>query len=101
MNAPLLTEPADHAVVHNPEAQQFEVRLNGSLAVCVYHLQDGVLDIHHTEVPAALNGRGLAGKLVAASLVWAREQGLQVRPTCSYAAGYMAKHAETQDLLVR
>ena len=99
MNAPLLTEPADMAVVHNPEAQQFEVRLNGSLAVCVYRRQGDVLDIHHTEVPEALGGRGLAGSLVAATLTWAREQGLKVRPSCSYAAAYMARRPETQDLL--
>jgi hypothetical protein len=60
-----------------------------------------VLDIHHTEVPEALGGRGLAGLLVAATLAWAREQGLKVRPSCSYAAAYMAKRAETQDLLAR
>jgi predicted GNAT family acetyltransferase len=98
MNAP---QPADTTVVHNPAAQQFEVALNGLLAVCVYHQAGSVLNIHHTEVPEALGGRGLAGTLVAATLAWAREQGLKVQPSCSYAAGYMAKRPETHDLLAR
>jgi predicted GNAT family acetyltransferase len=98
MNAPL---PAEIAVVHNPDAQQFEVRLGSALAVCAYDRHGGVLDIHHTEVPEALGGRGLAGVLMAATLAWAREQGLRVRPSCSYAASYMAKRPETQDLLAR
>jgi predicted GNAT family acetyltransferase len=96
MNAPL---PAEIAVVHNPDAQQFEVRLGSELAVCAYNRHADVLDIHHTEVPEALGGRGLAGLLVAATLAWARKQGLRVRPTCSYAAGYMARRPETRDLL--
>lgn len=96
MNAP---QPAAIAVVHNPAAQQFEAHLNGALAVCAYARAGNVLDIHHTEVPETLAGRGLAGTLVAATLRWAREQGLKVRPSCSYAASYMAKRPETQDLL--
>lgn len=96
MNAP---QPADTTVVHNPAAQQFEVQLNGMLAVCAYRREDSVLNIHHTEVPEALGGRGLAGLLVAAALVWAREQGLYVQPSCSYAALYMTKRPETQALL--
>lgn len=97
MSAP---SPTDIAVVHNPGAHRFEVQLNGALAVCAYHLAGGVLDIHHTEVPEALGGRGLAALLVAATLAWAREQGLKVRPSCSYASAYMAKRPETQDLRV-
>lgn len=58
-----------------------------------------MLVVHHTEVPPALRGHGLAGELVQAVLDWARAQGLRVRPTCSYVAAYMQRHAETQDLL--
>ncbi len=86
-------------VVHNAARHRFEVSIDGATALSAYDLQGGVLDIHHTEVPEALGGRGLAGTLVAATLVWAREQGLKVRATCSYAASYMAKRPETQDLL--
>jgi predicted GNAT family acetyltransferase len=99
MNTPTAQPPAE--VVHNAARHQFEITIDGGTALSAYHLQDGVLELHHTEVPAALGGRGLAALLVAATLAWAREQGLQVRPTCSYAAAYMAKRAETQDLLVR
>jgi predicted GNAT family acetyltransferase len=92
-------QPPAITVVHSFAAQQFEVQLNGALAVCVYRLEDGLLDIEHTEVPEALAGRGLAGTLVAAALAWARAQGLRVRATCSYARSYLHKHPETRDLL--
>ena len=58
-----------------------------------------MLVLHHTEVPAALQGQGVAAALVQAALAWARAEGLRVRPVCSYVAAYMKRHPETQDLL--
>ena len=55
--------------------------------------------LHDTEVPPALQGQGLAAELLHAVLIWARAEGLRVRPTCSYIAAYMRRHPETQDLL--
>ena len=64
-----------------------------------YRRLGDVLVLHHTEVPRALQGQGLAAELVQAVLDWARTAGLRVRPTCSYVAAYMRRHPETQDLL--
>ena len=86
-------------VTHNPAASRFEARPGGHLAECSYQRQGDLLVLNHTEVPRALQGQGVAAALVAAALAWAREQGLQVRPVCSYVAAYMQRHPETQDLL--
>jgi hypothetical protein len=95
--------PMGLAVTHHPDAGCFEARVDTPagerMAVCSYRLQGPVLVLHHTEVPPALQGQGVAAQLVATALAWAREQGLRVRPTCSYVAAYMRRHAETQDLL--
>ncbi len=88
-------------VVHNTAAQRFEAGQGASLAECAYIRQGDVLVLHHTEVPPALQGLGLAALLVQAALDWARANGLRVRPTCSYVASYMKRHPETQDLLVQ
>jgi predicted GNAT family acetyltransferase len=53
----------------------------------------------HTEVPAELEGRGIASRLVAAAFAYAREQGLTVVPVCSYVRSYMRRHPETASLL--
>ena len=89
---------------HQAEAHRFVVQTPQGLAVCSYRREhdapgQDVLVLHHTEVPAALQGRGIAAALVAAALAWARSEGLRVRPTCSYVAAYMQRHPETQDLL--
>ncbi len=86
-------------VIHSPQADRFEARVQGQLALCSYRRQGGVLVLHHTEVPAAWQGQGVAAALVQAALDWARAQGLKVRPTCSYVAAYMRRHPQTQDLL--
>ena len=87
------------SITHNEAAQRFEAAPDGHLAVCDYRRQGNTLVLHHTEVPQALQGQGVAALLVQATLDWAREQGLRVRPTCSYVATYMQRHAQTQDLL--
>ena len=86
-------------VTHHPQASRFEAATPAGLAVCSYRRQGNVLVLHHTEVPPVLQGQGVAAELVAATLAWAREQGLRVRPRCSYVASYMRRHPQTQDLL--
>ncbi|KPF51249.1 hypothetical protein IP87_08970 [beta proteobacterium AAP121] len=86
-------------VQHQPEASRFVVNTPQGLALCSYHREGGTLVLPHTLVPPALEGRGIAAALVKEALAWARQEGLRVRPTCSYVAAYMQRHPETQDLL--
>lgn len=97
--APASSPDTPLPVLHQPENQRFAIATAHGLAVCSYRRDAGVLVLHHTEVPPALEGRGIAAALVAAALAWARSEGLRVRPVCSYVAGYMRRHPETQDLL--
>ncbi len=87
-------------IVHNRAAQRFEVQAGSALALCDYRLQGKTATFHHTQVPQALQGRGIAGELVAHALQWARTEGLAVRPSCSYVAAYIRRHPEFADLLV-
>jgi uncharacterized protein len=89
------------AIAHQPEQQRFVWvdTPTGLESVCEYRLTGDTMAFTHTEVPGALAGRGIAAALVEAALAYAREQGLKVRPLCSYVARYMQRHTETQDLL--
>jgi hypothetical protein len=69
------------------------------VSVCEYRLVDGVMLMTHTEVPAALEGRGIAAALVRAALTHAERERLKVRPLCSYVSMYMRRHPETLSLL--
>ena len=85
--------------MHQPEAARFVVETPQGLALCSYRREAGILVLPHTLVPPALEGRGIAAALVKEALAWARQEGLRVRPTCSYVAAYMRRHPQTQDLL--
>jgi len=85
---------------HNAAARRFETTVDGALARADYQLGGGVMRMYHTEVPPALEGRGIAGALVKAALAHARAEGLKVEPACGYVRAYMKRHPETHDLLV-
>ena len=87
------------SAVHQPERQRFIVTVDGGVSVLDYRLVGTAVHILHTEVPPALQGRGLAAALVQAALAHARSQGWRVRPVCSYVQAYMQRHPETIDLL--
>ncbi len=87
-------------VVHNEEANRFEVSLAGHLAVLEYHQQDErTVVFPHTVVPPALEGRGIGSRLARTALDWAAAQGYKVVPLCWFVAGYIQRHPEYQPLL--
>ncbi len=96
-----MTSPAPPriAISHNTAASRFETTVDGLLCVADYSVGGTTMTLHHTEVPAGLEGRGIAAALVAEALAHARREGQRVRPTCSYVASYMQRHPETLDLL--
>ena len=89
----------DVLVRHNPQATRFEAEVEGRLARCDYRMRDGVMHLVHTEVPPALEGRGLGAALVRAALEHASAEGLRVRPMCSFVSTYLARHPEYRALL--
>ena len=86
-------------VLHNAAARRFEATVDGLLCFADYALVDDVMRIHHTEVPRALEGRGIASRIVRAALAHAEAHGLAVEPWCGYVRAYMKRHPETQRLL--
>jgi predicted GNAT family acetyltransferase len=67
--------------------------------VAYYSLAPGVMTLTHTEVPAALQGRGIGSRLVRGTLEAARAQGLTVVPRCSFVSAYLSRHPEFNDLV--
>jgi len=88
-----MTEP-----VHRPDDHRFEAMVDGHAGRLDYSLRGDVMTIVHTEVDPALEGKGVAGRLVKAALEHARANGLKVVPVCEYAASYMERHPEARSL---
>ncbi|HEX7979850.1 MAG TPA: GNAT family N-acetyltransferase [Gemmatimonadaceae bacterium] len=87
-------------VTDNAAASRFEILTEQGAAILTYRYRGADLDLIHTEVPPALEGRGYASALATAALSFARREGLKVIPTCPYVRAYLARHPEHADLVV-
>jgi predicted GNAT family acetyltransferase/glutaredoxin len=90
----------DAVVVDVPEANRYELRLDGRLVgLAAYRRRNGRLVFTHTEVADDLEGRGFGSKLAGEALDDARAQGLEVVPLCPFIAHYIRAHPAYEDLI--
>lgn len=98
----LITEPSPPSadVRHDAAARRFTIDVDGAPAVLEYREIDAqTLDYYRTFVPAPLRGCGIASRLTDAALRYARDQQLNVIPTCPFIAAYIKRHREFQPLV--
>jgi hypothetical protein len=89
------------AVTNNTGQQQFEVHEDGELAVLQYRFHEGVIWLMHTEVPAKLEGRGIASSLAQFGLEWARQNHMKAKVVCPFVAVFLKRHPEYLDVVVQ
>jgi hypothetical protein len=83
----------------NTAQNRFEFEAEGGTALAFYRLASGVMAITHTEVPAALRGRGIGSQMMRSVLTNVRAQGLKVIPRCPFVADYIGRNPEFADLI--
>jgi uncharacterized protein len=88
-------------IKHNVAGQRFEAVVDGLLCRCDYRMHGDTMMLVHTEVPPQLEGRGIASHLVRAAFDYAKEQGWDVLPVCSYVQTWARRHPEVEPLLAR
>lgn len=89
----------DSSVRQNQESDRFETDTVGGIAFVDYIIDGDEITFTHTEVPKEAEGKGIAGKLVAAAVAYARDAKLRVIPQCPYVASWMKRHREYDDIL--
>lgn len=77
-----------------PAEHRFVIKHDGVLAELVYDIAPHRLVLVHTEVPAALGGRGIGGRLVRAAVERAAAEHLTVVPWCPFARRWLIDHPE-------
>ena len=70
--------------------EQGDVRL-AEMEVAV---SNGNLTVYHTEVAEELKGKGIASKLLAKMVAYARENKLKVIPLCPYVLAQFKRHPD-------
>jgi hypothetical protein len=83
----------------NTEKHRFELDADGGTALLIYHLEPGAITLVHTEVPEALEGKGVGSAIVRGVLDLVRARGLKLVVKCPFVAAYMKRHPEYDDLL--
>jgi len=89
----------DSPVRDNTAKHRFELEEDGQTAFADYVRRGEVLVIPHVEAPVALRGKGTAGRLMTGMLDQVRAAGLKVAPSCPYAAAFIQRNKQYQDLL--
>ena len=78
-------------ITHDPQRGLFEEDTPHGPAYVSYAIRaDEVLDITYSFVPPEVRGQGLAVPLIVHARDWARERGMTVTASCSYAARVLA-----------
>lgn len=88
-------------VLDNASMSRYEMTLEGGTAFIDYTVAGNVRTLTHAEVPVALRGGGVAGRLTSGALDLARTQGVKVIPRCPYVVTFIDRHPQYQDLLAR
>ena len=81
-------------ITHNQDTRRFETVVDGITAYVEYEEYPGGLDLTHTIVPKPIGGMGVAANLVKHVLDYAAQNGLMVKPTCSYVKVYIDRHKD-------
>lgn len=89
----------EYNIRHNEPESRFETEVEGKLALVDYRRRDNIFIVTHTEVPKELEGRGIAAALTKTLLDYIRDNGLRVRPVCSYTKLYIQRHPEYNDIV--
>ena len=84
----------DVKLINNTEAHNFELFVDEQLSFIDYKMRDNKVYLIHTEVPAELQGKGVAEALVTKAFEYAEQHQLKVVPLCSYVQAFLKRHPE-------
>jgi uncharacterized protein len=92
---------AEHAFVADaPERERYELSLEGEVVgFTAYRARPGLIAFVHTEIDDAMQGQGLADRLIRFALEDARERGLAVLPFCPFVKAFIERHREFEPLV--
>lgn len=88
-------------VGHDPETGRFFIPIDPPAHEVVLQyrtIDDKTLDFRSTLVPPGHRGEGLGERVVRHALDWARANGIEVVPSCSFVKSWIDDHPDYHDL---
>jgi predicted GNAT family acetyltransferase len=89
----------DIELVNNEAIHNFELTVDGHRSFIDYKIKDNKIYLIHTEVPAELEGRGVAAAIVEKALTYIEQKGLKLVPLCAYVQFFLKRHPDWNRLL--
>jgi len=84
----------------NEDKKRFELDVEGHTAIIESILAKGdIMYLTHTEVPVALEGKGVGKKIVELALHYIKDHNYKLAPLCPFVAAYLKRHREWESLL--
>ncbi|MHA4809055.1 GNAT family N-acetyltransferase [Flavitalea flava] len=87
-------EKAPYEVVNNEKEQQLEIFAEDNKAYLVYRMYKDSIAFMHTDVPDALEGKGIGSTLARAAFAYADSLKKPVLVYCPFVASWLLKHEE-------
>ncbi len=84
---------------NDKDASRFVIQTADGDAFLAYDLDGDMANLIHTEVPEALRGHGYGDTLARTALEWAKQEHLQVIPTCPFVKAYIRRHQQYAPLV--
>jgi predicted GNAT family acetyltransferase len=86
----------------NENKKRFELPVDGHIAFVEFMLdKDNIMYLTHTEVPGALEGKGIGKSIVEETLQYIKEHHYTLAPLCPFVAAYLKRHPEWQQILAK
>jgi uncharacterized protein len=86
-------------VINESDRNRYVLETADGQAIADYVISGNEIIFTHTNVPRAMEGKGIASRLIKTALSDSREAGMKVVPQCSFVRVYIDRHPEWQDLL--
>ena len=86
-------------LVNNEAIHNFEFVVDGQRSFIDYQLRGDKIYLVHTEVPAELEGRGIAAAMVEKAFKYIENNSLKMVPLCAYIQQYLKLHPEWDRIL--
>ena len=91
----------NYKLIDNVALHQYEFRIGDLIPRIEYiKTKNGEIYLTPTEVPSALEGKGVGSSLVRLALEDIERQQLRLVPLCPFVAGYVQKHPEWKRLVM-
>lgn len=91
----------DYQLIDNQSANRYELHFEGHVPKIDYIKAQNQIYLTHTEVPKALEGKGIGSAIVKLALEDVEKKGLSLVPLCPFVAQYIKRHPEWKRIVMK